>query len=77
VEARRRDPAGHAKRCTRYRTVGTLSRSGQGGANSTRFTGTIGKRALARGSYRAVIRATDLVGNRSKPQAARFRVATH
>jgi hypothetical protein len=47
------------------------------GANSTRFTGAIGKRALVRGSYRAVIRATDLAGNRSKPQATRFRIATN
>ena len=64
----------HAKRCTRYRTIGTLSRSAKQGANSTRFTGRIGKRALRPGSYRAVINATDAAANRSAPRAARFRI---
>jgi hypothetical protein len=64
-----------AKRCTRYRTIGTLGGSGAQGANATRFTGRLGKRALRRGRYRAVIRATDTAGNRSARQATRFRVA--
>jgi hypothetical protein len=65
----------HAKRCTRYHTVGTLTRNGKKGANSTAFTGRIGRRALRPGSYRALIRATDAAGNRSAPKATRLRVA--
>jgi hypothetical protein len=62
-----------AKRCTRYRTVGTLRRSGAKGTNRIRFSGRIGKRALRAGRYRAVIRATDAAGNRSARKRARFR----
>ena len=64
-----------AERCTRYRSFGALSRSGQGGANSTRFTGRLGKRALRPGRYRVLITAIDAAGNRSAPRTARFRVA--
>jgi hypothetical protein len=63
-----------AGRCTLYQTVGTLSRTAKSGANSTRFSGRIGKRALQAGRYRAVIRATDAAGNRSARHMARFRV---
>jgi hypothetical protein len=64
-----------AKRCTRYRTIGELSRLGNSGANSTRFTGRLAKRALLPGRYRAVIKATDAAGNRSASRTTRFRVA--
>ena len=64
----------HAKRCIRYRTTGTLSRSGRGGPNGDRFTGRIDRRALRPGRYRALIRATDAAGNRSAPRAARFQI---
>lgn len=64
-----------AKRCARYRSVGTLRRSGARGANRLRFTGRIGSRALRRGSYRAVISASDTAGNRSTPRSASFRIA--
>ena len=63
-----------AKRCTRYRTIGSLTRTGAKGANSAAFTGRIGRRALRPGSYRALIRATDAAGNRSAPSTTRFRV---
>jgi hypothetical protein len=59
----------------RYRTVGTLTRSGLTGVNRIRFTGRIGRRALRPGRYRAVITAIDAAGNRSVPRSARFRVA--
>jgi hypothetical protein len=64
-----------AKRCIRYSTVGTLRRTGTKGANSIRFTGRIGKRALRAGRYRAVISATDAAGNRSPLRTAGFRIA--
>ena len=59
----------------RYRTVGTLRRTGVGGLNRTRFTGRIGRRALRPGRYRAVITATDGAANRSAPKTTRFRIA--
>ena len=63
-----------AKRCTRYRTIGTLTRTGTTGANRIRFSGRIGERALRPRSYRAVITATDAAGNRSTPKRTHFRV---
>jgi hypothetical protein len=58
----------------RYRRVGSLKRSGARGANTLRFTGRIGKRALRPGRYRAVIRATDGVGNVSGAKTIRLRI---
>jgi hypothetical protein len=58
----------------RYRTVGTLRRSGTSGPNSVRFTGRIGTRALRPGRYRVVVVATDAAGNRSVPSWARIRI---
>ena len=58
----------------RYRTVGSLRRGGAQGANTIRFSGRIGKRALRPGRYRAVIRATDAAGNRSRPRTVGLRV---
>jgi hypothetical protein len=60
---------------TRYRTVGTITRSAPAGASSTVFTGRIGKRLLRSGRYRAVARATDAAKNRSAPRRAAFRIA--
>jgi hypothetical protein len=59
----------------RYAGVGTLRRSGAKGANSIRFTGRIGRRALKPGRYRAVISATDAAGNRSSLSKTAFRIA--
>ena len=58
----------------RHRTVGSLRRGGAQGANTIRFSGRIGKRALRPGRYRAVIRATDAAGNRSRPRTVGLRV---
>jgi hypothetical protein len=64
-----------AGRPTRYRTIGTLSRTAARGANSTRFSGRLRKRALRPGRYRVRITATDTAGNRSARQTTRFRIA--
>ena len=64
-----------AKRCVRYRSVGTLKRSGASGANRIRFTGRIGSRALRPGRYRALITATDTAGNSSTSKPTSFRIA--
>jgi hypothetical protein len=44
-------------------------------ANAIAFSGRIGKRALARGTYRATLTATDPAGNRSAPRRVRFVLA--
>ena len=58
----------------RLRTVGSLTRDGAQGANTIRFSGRIGRRALRPGRYRAVIRATDAAGNRSQTRTVRLRL---
>ncbi|MET0511622.1 MAG: hypothetical protein ABW135_08080 [Thermoleophilaceae bacterium] len=57
-----------------FRTVGSLRRAGAQGANTIRFSGRIGKRALRPGRYRALIRATDAAGNRSQPRTVGLRI---
>ena len=60
---------------TRYRTIGTLTRNGASGANSTRLSARLRKRVSRPGHYRIRIAAADSAGNRSAPRTARFRVA--
>ncbi|HEY1273310.1 MAG TPA: hypothetical protein VGF25_00280, partial [Thermoleophilaceae bacterium] len=62
------------RRCTRYRTAGTLRRSGAAGANRLAFSGRIGRRALKRGPYRLTVAAKDAAGNASKAKRANFRI---
>jgi DNA-binding beta-propeller fold protein YncE len=62
-------------RCTRYQHAGTLTRSGlAAGANTFPFSGRIGGRPLAPGTYRATITATDRAGNHSTPTRATFTI---
>ena len=64
----------HAKRCTRTLTMGTLTRAKEAqGADSFPFSGRIGRRPLAPGSYRAVITASNTAGS-SKPVAVAFTI---
>jgi hypothetical protein len=44
------------------------------GRNSVAFSGRIRSKALARGTYRATITATDAAGNRSAPRTAIFTI---
>jgi hypothetical protein len=62
------------RRCTRHRLAGTVRFTGKPGRNSSFFSGRIGKRALRRGRYRALLVATDPAGNRSRTRTVRFRV---
>jgi hypothetical protein len=65
----------HARRCTRYRTVGTITRRKlPQGANAVAFSGRFGRRALRPGSYRVLADATDPAGNRSRSFTARFTI---
>jgi hypothetical protein len=60
--------------CIRLARAGRLVRSGRVGANTLRFSGRIGKRALAAGRYRITLVATDAAGNRSRPARVLLRV---
>ena len=58
----------------KVKTIGTLRRAGKAGKNSVKFTGRLGRKALAVGSYRAVIGATDAAGNKAKTKTLSFRI---
>jgi Regulator of chromosome condensation (RCC1) repeat len=64
----------HAKRCTRTLTMGTFTRAREAqGTDSFPFSGRIGRRPLAPGSYLAVITASNTAGS-SKPVAVAFTI---
>ena len=63
------------KRCVRYVRAGTLTRrSARAGLNRVRFSGRIGRRALKLGRHRAILRAVDPAGNRSRARTLSFKV---
>lgn len=64
------------KNCTRYAKVTTLSHLGTVGANSVKFKGKVGKKALKPGKYRVSIVATDAAGNASKAATKSFTVTS-
>ena len=61
-------------RCTRWTSVGTLTRTGLQGTNAVPFTGRIGHRPLPTGSYRATVTVRDAAGNRSPAKPAAFAI---
>ncbi|MBJ7456422.1 MAG: hypothetical protein JHC74_10220 [Thermoleophilia bacterium] len=63
-----------AQRCVVHPTRGTLRVARARGATRVRLTGRFGARALAPGSYRVVVTATDATGARSRPVRAPFTV---
>ena len=58
----------------KVKTIGTLRRAGKAGKNSVKFTGRLGRKALAVGSYRMVIGATDAAGNKAKTKTLPFKI---
>jgi hypothetical protein len=65
----------NARRCKRWVKVGTLTRGNlPAGKVVVKFTGRIGRKALRRGRYRVVVRATDGAKNRSNIRRAGFRI---
>jgi hypothetical protein len=52
--------------CTRYSSVGSLTRDGREGGNAVKFSGRLNGSNL-RGTYRASAVATDAAGNASQP----------
>jgi hypothetical protein len=63
-----------ARPCTRYKAVTRLGQSGSEGQNARAFSGRVGRRPLAPGSYRITATAIDAAGNRSQPRSAHLRV---
>jgi Tol biopolymer transport system component len=65
------------KTVTRRKTVGRLTRTHvRRGSRTLSFSGRIGKKALARGGYELVLRATDAAGNASKTKTLAFTVVS-
>ena len=63
------------RRCTLAVRVGTLTRRNlPAGRASIAFSGRLGSRKLARGSYRAAVVASDAAGNASSPKTVGFAV---
>jgi hypothetical protein len=60
--------------CSRYTRVGVLTRRAGKGANTLAFSGRIGRKALAPGSYRLTLTARDAAGNASRPRTLTFAI---
>ena len=71
--ATRRNRKGH-KRCTLYKKAGTLTRQGALGKNSFAFSGRIGDKKLAAGSYQLTLTPTDRAGNTGIARTLRFQI---
>ncbi len=68
-------PVPAAARCARYLALAPgLRHRDRVGTNTLRFTGRLGGRALAPGSYRLTAVATDATGARSEPLLRAFRI---
>jgi hypothetical protein len=63
-----------AKRCTRHVAAGKLTRTAPVGPSILKFSGRIGSKALARGSYRITALATDPAGNTSAARGVTIKV---
>jgi virginiamycin B lyase len=75
VRGRCRAGARTGRRCTLWRSAGrSLTRQGLQGANSIAFSGRLGRKALAVGSYRALITAADAARNRSRTAKLGFTI---
>lgn len=63
------------KKCTRLKRAGTLTRRNlAAGAQAVPFSGRIGKKKLAPGSYQVKVVGTDAAGNKSRAATAAFTV---
>jgi streptogramin lyase len=75
ARGRCRAKARTGKRCTLWVSAGrSLARQGLQGPNSIAFSGRLGRKALAAGTYRALITATDAARNRSRTAKLGFTI---
>lgn len=66
--------ARRGRRCTLFQFKGTLNRNASAGANRTPFTGRIGSKALAKGTYLATITPFAANGEPGVPRTTTFKV---
>jgi hypothetical protein len=64
------------RRCSRYVTAGTFTKSARRGLNRTAFTGRLRGRKLKPGSYRVSAVAKDKAGGKSRPRSAAFKIVS-
>jgi hypothetical protein len=64
----------HARHCTITKGKGTLTRSGVSGADQLVFSGRLGTRKLAPGTYELVTQAVDAAGNQSTSSTINFTI---
>jgi uncharacterized delta-60 repeat protein len=64
----------HGRRCTRFVRAGQLVRASPRGKSRVPFNGRVKRKALPPGAYRAVLRARDAAGNKSKERKLNFKV---
>ncbi|HKN94419.1 MAG TPA: hypothetical protein VJU60_08815 [Thermoleophilaceae bacterium] len=64
----------HGKACVLWVKQATLTRAGISGANQLAFSGRLGHRKLAAGSYELVAQAVDAAGNKSAKKVVRFTI---
>ena len=68
-------PSKHrAKRCTRFKVVGSFSRVDTAGANRAHFSGRLRRRKLKGGSYRLQAVARNAAGQSSATVVTSFRI---
>ncbi|MEA2387402.1 MAG: Bacterial Ig-like domain, partial [Thermoleophilaceae bacterium] len=60
------------KPCSRFVRAGAFAHAARAGSNRKGFSGRIGAKRLAPGSYRVTLVATDAAGNKSEPQQFAF-----
>lgn len=70
----RRPKDRRSRRCVRTVLRATLVRNSKAGASRVPFTGRVGSRLLAPGSYSATITATDVANDASTPRVASFSI---
>ena len=63
-----------SKRCTLFVKRGVIGQDGAAGANTKRWSGKLGAKALKPGSYRAQVVATDGAGNKSAAKQLTFKI---
>ena len=62
------------KKCTLFKSAGSLSVAGKSGKNTSRFSGKVKSKKLKPGSYRATAVATDKAKGASAPKTVSFTI---